>query len=319
MDSPVLTLAVHNGELIAGGTFERAGGTVVQGIARWNGISWTSMDLGMSWWVRALTVYNGVLVAGGDFGYTGRGQPVWGIAQWNGTSWSDLEGGMSGPVFSLAAYKGELIAGGHFEWAGSSGVLVNGIARWDGASWSPLGAGLNSAPFALITYEDTLIAAGRFDLAEGKKVNGVAAWEGGSWFPSSAIPATSAWTTGSLPWRCIGANSCWGEHSGQRAGWILFTGPVGGALVWIRTAMAWVTGAIPARISRPLTEQTRTAMASAMPATTVLPWQTPLRWTVMATGPAMPVSRRRTNRAAPKCRMWAMIPRVPARCRPVAA
>jgi hypothetical protein len=67
-------LTVYNGELIAGGAFEQAGGIPVNQIARWNGSTWQSLGGGLSGGtffglnaVNALGVANGQLVAGGFF------------------------------------------------------------------------------------------------------------------------------------------------------------------------------------------------------------------------------------------------------------
>src|SRR5437867_13109882 len=62
------TLAVYNGELIAGGGFVNAGGIPVNHIARWNGSTWQPLGSGLGEEgdsVEALTTYNGELIAGG--------------------------------------------------------------------------------------------------------------------------------------------------------------------------------------------------------------------------------------------------------------
>src|SRR5262245_51072257 len=62
-----------NGDLVAGGAFTTAGGVSANGIARWNGTTWSSLGSGVGYshgtgGVRALTTLpNGDLVAGGAF------------------------------------------------------------------------------------------------------------------------------------------------------------------------------------------------------------------------------------------------------------
>ena len=65
----VCALAVlPNGDLVAGGGFTTAGGVSANGIARWNGTSWSALGSGMDASVYALaTLPNGNLVAGGEF------------------------------------------------------------------------------------------------------------------------------------------------------------------------------------------------------------------------------------------------------------
>jgi hypothetical protein len=64
-----------NGDLVAGGQFTSAGGVSANGIARWDGTSWSALGSGMGGQypsVYALTTLpNGDLVAGGDFGSVG--------------------------------------------------------------------------------------------------------------------------------------------------------------------------------------------------------------------------------------------------------
>ncbi len=87
--------------LYAGGNFPTAGGVLVNGIARWNGSTWSALGSGVSGGsavVRALAVYD--------------------------------DGAGGGPA---------LFVGGDFEVAG--GIAAQGLARWDGSAWSPVGTG----------------------------------------------------------------------------------------------------------------------------------------------------------------------------------
>jgi hypothetical protein len=117
----VSSLAVCNGELIAGGNFTSAGGVPCNNIARWDGSGWEPLGSGM--WgfpfacAYALTVYNGELIAGGDFTSAG-GVSCNYIARWDGGTWQSLGQGMNGNVYALAVYNGELIVGGDFTTAG---------------------------------------------------------------------------------------------------------------------------------------------------------------------------------------------------------
>lgn len=74
----VFALAVMpNGDLVAGGNFTTADGNTVNGIARWNGNTWTSMGGGATCCFLPNTIYslkvhpNGELLAGGNFSSMG--------------------------------------------------------------------------------------------------------------------------------------------------------------------------------------------------------------------------------------------------------
>ncbi len=72
MNSSVDALAVSGSDLYAGGTFTRAtnsGGVAVtvNGIAKWNGNSWSALGSGMNYYVRVLAVSGSDLYAGGGF------------------------------------------------------------------------------------------------------------------------------------------------------------------------------------------------------------------------------------------------------------
>lgn len=182
-----------NGDLIAGGWFDVAGGVSVKNIARWDGANWS--DLGSSAWahndiVRSLlTLSNGDLVAGGFF-WNAQGANC--VARWDGASWVGLGSGLGGmggfypgawSLMELA--NGDLIVGGSFDIAG--GTPVNNIARWDGLGWSTLGAGLafNSTDLewiqALATLPNGDIVAGGFFSVLNSNIGGAARWDGASW------------------------------------------------------------------------------------------------------------------------------------------
>lgn len=191
--------------LFAGGDFERAGSVTARRIARWNGLQWSALGLGMNDTVAALAAFDDdglgprprALYAAGAFTTAG-GLPMNGIARWNGSAWEPLAGGLDGPVTSLTTFdpdgpfglaSEELVVGGFFERA--SGVLVHGLARWNGLLWAPLGAGVagsESTPSvqSLATFDPDasgplparLFVGGSFSSAGGAPANGVASWDG---------------------------------------------------------------------------------------------------------------------------------------------
>ena len=183
----VSALIVHNGELIAGGSFSKVGAATCKGIARWDGSQWQAIGEGFTDAVAALTVHNGELIAGGGrlvmadpFGTYGF------VARWDGSRWQAVVGPsilgnyLTGSVYALTVHNGELIAGGAF-----SGRGFNRIARWDGSLWQPLGSGMDNLVRALTVYNGDLIAGGRFTTAGGVACKQRARWDGTQWLPLS--------------------------------------------------------------------------------------------------------------------------------------
>ncbi len=175
-------MAVYNGDLIAGGRFDTAGGVSAANIARWDGSAWHPLGSGISGvpgntHVLALAVYDGKLIAGGRFTTAG-GVPAQCIASWDGSTWQPLPSGMYS-VSALELFNGDLIAGGSFASAG--GVSASNIARWDGSSWHALGSGTSGLVGALAVHDGALIAGGLFETAGGTAAHFIARWDGSAW------------------------------------------------------------------------------------------------------------------------------------------
>ena len=198
--SAVLTLAVHDGVLCAGGRFEL---TSVDGqevgapyAAAWTGDHWEGLGGGTTGYVYAMAVRGADLVVGGWMAYAGHVDlrkftgdvDVWGLGLWDGQNWRGTEPlgkGLNGTVHCLGVYDDRVIAAGDFELAGAA--KVKGIAAFDGESWSPMGGGLTYGGVypricsAMQEYEGDLIVGGRIVQAGDVAVANVARWDGESW------------------------------------------------------------------------------------------------------------------------------------------
>jgi len=201
-DPSVRTLEVYDDgagpALYAGGHFQRAGSTDAYGVARWDGVRWSSLGDGL-WFSGAndLVVYDDgrgpALYACGDFFEAG-GAPAERIARWTpSTGWEPVGGGFDpdvGAAITMAVFddgSGEaLYVGGALISAG--GVSVSGIVRWDGDAWTDVGGGVIGAVTALAVHDDgagpALYAGGRFSSVGG--VGGptalnIARWDGVAW------------------------------------------------------------------------------------------------------------------------------------------
>jgi hypothetical protein len=183
--------------LFVAGQFAGAGGVIVNHVAKWNGVNWSSLASGITGQlVFALEVHddgNGAaLYAGGNFSAAG-GVPASNLARWDGVSWSAVGGGCNNAVYSLGVYDDgggdELYVSGFFSTAG--GVTGNGLAKWDGAQFVALGSGIafNYYVHDFQVYDDgsgpVLYAGGRFPSISGVAAKNLARWDGVSW---SALP-----------------------------------------------------------------------------------------------------------------------------------
>ncbi|MCC7064177.1 MAG: hypothetical protein IT456_15305 [Planctomycetes bacterium] len=178
-DADVRALAVYNNDLYAAGKFDRAGGLPANGIARWNGTSWSAVGAGVVTsggivgYPYALCVHNGALVVGGEFDRAG-GNPAQHVASWNGSAWSALGSGPSWPTYALATYGTDLIAAAQFQ----IGSNVEMVAKWNGSTWSALGTGGPTLPpLALHVFGSHLYAGGVFD----QPGPGLARFDGTGW------------------------------------------------------------------------------------------------------------------------------------------
>jgi hypothetical protein len=186
--------------LYVGGTFSVGGGSPMEGLAAWNGTSW-SQPSPLPWSsttrVRALAVYDEddggpllpVLIAGvsGDAG----------LYRWNGTAWSVVGDGVSGPLVAALAVidddgpgplRPALFVGGRFSAAGP--VAAMNIARWDGQAWSALADGLGD-----IWSEVDVIQV----LDDNHGTGAPNIFAGGTVF-STALQGLATWRNGQQQW-----------------------------------------------------------------------------------------------------------------------
>jgi uncharacterized protein (TIGR03437 family) len=219
VDGDVGTIVTHNGSVYMGGTFRRAhistgNDVLVNGIARWNGTTWSALGKGTNTdtstgVVNDLAVIGNDLYAGGTFtSATNTNDVKVGanhIARWSTqtNTWSALgtglgggsaSNGVDGFVYALATDGTNLFVGGSFTETilGGSKLLVNNLARWSGSAWSVVGSsatamgnGVESTVWELRYSAPNLYVGGEFTGAfnNGAKTstNGIARWNGTSW------------------------------------------------------------------------------------------------------------------------------------------
>ncbi|MBL8860168.1 MAG: hypothetical protein JNL28_16780 [Planctomycetes bacterium] len=176
-------------ELYVGGSFTNIGGVTAEGIARWNGTTWSPLGLGVSGTVYAMTVFDDgsgpALFVGGAFTVAG-GMSAARIAKWNGSAWSTVgPSGANGAVYALEVHDAgtgpALYAGGDFSFLG---VSTNRVSRWNGTAWTSVPGNPNGAVLALESWNDGtgpgLYACGDFSQYQGSAW-GIARWNGTAW------------------------------------------------------------------------------------------------------------------------------------------
>lgn len=190
-DAPVDALTLHDGTLVAGGSFTTFGPDEVRGLAHWNGSGWTAHS-------GTTAISTGdvpALLGDGQSLYvaapleSGQGRGLHWIARlesgWNRLGAPSGQLGFDGPVWHLASDGARLAAAGLFRRAGE--VAVPGVALWQGNEWQRLGnAGASSLTGirAVAFFQDAIYAAGDFFDPSGTQVAaGIARWRGADWEP----------------------------------------------------------------------------------------------------------------------------------------
>lgn len=179
--------------LFAGGNFQGPGGAPTEGVARWNGTSWTSLGGGLDGQIESLAGWNDggtirLFASGSALAVSGGGPALNRIAQWDGTQWTPLGQGLdsygrdmmvwdrgTGPLLHVAGESGGIQgdssikpgddprsvdarrarSGSAPQSAGDiPGSPTQGwIATWKNNEWGVLGNGLNSEVYSLTVLD----------------------------------------------------------------------------------------------------------------------------------------------------------------------
>lgn len=147
LDGTVSATAVLDGRLYAGGWFTVAGGEPAEGVATFDGTTWSPMPSGPGFDVDTLATSGSNLFAGGDFYDFGDGDSSpGGVAVWDGSTWTDLTGNLAEgtTISSLVVARDDLYAFG-FTYldpahpAERSCVAMIFDGTWESPAWTPIG------------------------------------------------------------------------------------------------------------------------------------------------------------------------------------
>jgi hypothetical protein len=180
VDGNLLSLAVHDGALYAGGRFESAGGLPARSLARWNPGSRTWDNLGSDTiiapegYVRnIIPTANGLYINGRLVGSEGDTASYY-QAHWIGGTWERIPNA-GGAAYDMTIDGQKLIiAGGQPFQSGTETIRA-----WDGTSWSNLArvsGGSYTDVNAIAAIGDDIYIAGNFYQAGTLAVNNIVRW-----------------------------------------------------------------------------------------------------------------------------------------------
>lgn len=185
LSGAIKTLAVdHQGNLIAGGSFQTAGTSLTANIARWDGTGWYPLGGGLNNTVNTLAIDEQDRVYAGGYFTQVDGIKTFAVARYDPASgtWEALASRES-PGFAMVramafAPDGTLYAAGQGVSFGQTGYFVS---AWDGRQWKALpGIFDREIQTLLVDHQGRVFAGGSFLMVSGEPVVGVARWDQGA-------------------------------------------------------------------------------------------------------------------------------------------
>jgi hypothetical protein len=187
----------YNGELYITGGFQYSNNKTLNGIAKWNGAGWDSLDSGLktSTFSTAsggkLKIIDNELYVIGWFDSCA-GVACNSVAKFNGTNWSAVNNlprfnpNAINVLSDIEKYNGDFYVTGNFYDPNNMNGDLWRIARFNGNTWVPVKNGIKGG-FAgvgnLLVANNLLYLSGTFTLAMNptNPGNGVAAYDGTNW------------------------------------------------------------------------------------------------------------------------------------------
>ena len=179
LDSIVVAVHVHQGELIAIGGFN-----AFDAVARWNGESWEQLGEGLntSGTRATMVTFEGDLVAVGPLALQDSSHV--GMVLWDGNTWQAIgEQACSGAVQTVGVVGGELYLGLSNNTECEHHVdgfenPIGGLLHWNGEYWSQVGETELGAVRAIVEYEGDLVIS---DTINPSIPGFIRRWTGDSW------------------------------------------------------------------------------------------------------------------------------------------
>jgi len=139
----VFGLTTYNNQLIVSGDFHISQPITANGIAAWNGHSWSALGGGLATGMVGgeMAVYDGNLYVGNQYWLTGMY-----IMRWDGSAWTTVMSGGDGRVKDMVLYDGKLIVSADSIFSGAGGATAwPWVRSWDGSTWTDMSNGVTSS------------------------------------------------------------------------------------------------------------------------------------------------------------------------------
>ncbi len=175
-------LALIGNTLFAAGSFTNVNGVTANGLAKWDGTSWS--DIGFTGLAYSFAVDGNNLYVGGIYTNAG-GVTTTNIGYWDGSNWHalgdglGLAGAFTPTVRAIAVKNGLVYAGGGFINSGSQ--PITNLAVWNGSAWSGVGGGVNGGVISLAFNGNDLYVGGTFSQVGTIAATNIAKWDGVAW------------------------------------------------------------------------------------------------------------------------------------------
>lgn len=174
------TIEVFQNKLIVGGYIATSMGGPAEGVAQWDGFSWSDIGggvkdtLGFPANVFDFCIHQNKLIAAGTFCYAG-GAHAKNIAQWDGTMWCGFGSYFSSGITAVESFEDTLYIGGGF-WSIDGDNSYQYITQWIGTSFDTCGnsTGIDSNATAetsgVIAYPNPALHEMKFVFASASEV-----------------------------------------------------------------------------------------------------------------------------------------------------
>lgn len=148
-----------NNVLYFGGSITKANNNYLNGIAKYNGSSFDTLQSGVQGYggvVKSMQMFQNKLYAFGSFQYTGKYNCKY-IGRWNGSSWDSVNFKPNQPVWWSDVYNNELYVSGWFDTI--AGLPIKHVAKYDGTNWHDLSFPFSDRAQAIKNYKGKVYIA----------------------------------------------------------------------------------------------------------------------------------------------------------------
>lgn len=177
------------GNIYAVGNFPTINGVTVNGIAKYNGTTWSALGSGAanvtSDYPFAVKVIGTNVYVGGNMTNVG-GFLANGFAKWNGTSWSipNTAGYAIGGSVYMTNINNDLYIAANSSF--QNGPWQNAVLKYNGSAFTRLGNYFDAPVNDITNYNNNIYIGGTFTTCGSAPINKVGKWDGTTWINEGA-------------------------------------------------------------------------------------------------------------------------------------